>query len=140
MPTQEQIAAATIAQLFGSELFRVDQNTIGSVPNAVKIDPKAFLTQNANTQVLQKQQEQKLVEELNREAELAYPRAEPLAPVQPIPQKTQASKPIIREIHAPSEFQETLTKVNLNLERIASALESLAKIDKKQKRSILKTT
>jgi hypothetical protein len=144
MPTQEQIAAATLAQLFGSELYRVDQTTINSsnsTPNAVRIDPKSFLSQTGDIQKQQRLHESQLIEALNREAEMAYPRPEIPSP----PQIKQELAPVIAPSSpAPTailpETEDVFSKINCNLERIATALEKMVKFDKKEKRSILKHT
>ena len=46
MFTEDNLATAQIAQLFGSELLKVQQNATtdsGSQPDIVKINPKQFL-------------------------------------------------------------------------------------------------
>ena len=77
MFNDENIAAAQIAQIFGSELLKAQQSArtdSGSTPQFVKIDPKQFLAQNSSQQTQQRRNEEaRLMQLLQREAEAAYP-------------------------------------------------------------------
>jgi len=77
MITEDKLAAATMAQIFGSELLRVDQTTMSgegqSIP-ATRIDPKKILLEGtSNNQLKMSQKEQQMIEMLQREAELSHP-------------------------------------------------------------------
>jgi len=94
MFNDENIAAAQIAQIFGSELLKAQQSArtdSGSTPQFVKIDPKQFLAQNSTQQIQQRRSEEaRLMQLLQREAEAAYPISED---VQPSLQNTSPSLP-----------------------------------------------
>lgn len=138
MIKEENIAAATLAQIFGSELLKVQQGArtdSGSVPQVVKLNPKSFL-QNSNvssSNQMNKQQEAKMLELLQREAETAFPvnaAASPAASSSPTPSANTAHS----TINAPQRSISTTTnldvnvleKINSNLERIANRLESIS--------------
>lgn len=140
MITEDGIAAATIAQIFGSELLRIQNKAHtdnGSVPQMVTMDPKQFLFDERGKQQMshnQRQNEQRIIQALQREAEAAYPieqsmEAPPPPPVQPvlhqpiIPQPLPIQQDQIRKIsnspiHPP---------VDANVwERIATSLEKIS--------------
>jgi hypothetical protein len=76
MFNQENVAAAQLAHIFGSELLKVQNNAItdsGSPPEIVKLDPKKFLVDSAQAAAAQKSRERQIIESLQREAEAAYP-------------------------------------------------------------------
>ena len=73
MPTmEEQLATAIVAKMAGMELKKVDEHTItqSSTGPATRIDPKSFLP---GVQQHQQNQQQKMIEELNRQAMMAHP-------------------------------------------------------------------
>lgn len=72
MITEDQIAAAFVAKMAGSELAKVDSQTIqqSSTGPATKIDPKTFLT---GLQQHQKQQELEMIQHAQRMAEQMAP-------------------------------------------------------------------
>lgn len=72
MITDEQLATALVAKMAGMELTKVDSNTItqSSTGPATKIDPKNFLP---GVQQMQRNKEQRMIEELNRQAMMAHP-------------------------------------------------------------------
>lgn len=99
MITEDQIAAATMAQLFGSELLRVDQTTLerpGSISQATQLDPKRFLVGQQQNNAYRNDREAQLLEALYREAELSHPlpQAQAQSPVSapPAPAQTQATQ------------------------------------------------
>lgn len=77
MISEDKIAAATVAQIFGSELLRVDQATTsseGQLMPATRIDPKKILLSGSNEfSSKQKEAERRMIEALQREAEMAHP-------------------------------------------------------------------
>ena len=128
---QEQIAAATIAKIFGSELKSVDESTLqqSSSGPATKIDPMSFITAVQEKRVQQQQQQ---VIDANRLAEQLYPlppsefapvaapvQAEPLVAqpvqhrVQPVVESTGFTKEDIQSIRSQLEkVNATLTKMS----------------------------
>jgi hypothetical protein len=69
---EEQLATAIVAKMAGMELKKVDEHTItqSSTGPATRIDPKSFLP---GVQQHQQNQQQKMIEELNRQAMMAHP-------------------------------------------------------------------
>ncbi len=162
MITEDQIAAATMAQLFGSELLRVDQTTLerpGSMNSATQLDPKRFLLNNHSNNIAQNAREAQLLESLYREAELSYPLPQQPATT-PVQQNVQQpiQQPISQHVSQPVQstpvaaqvipqpealkqggvvvhnLADILTKMNNNLERIANTLEG---VEIKKKKSTL---
>jgi outer membrane protein OmpA-like peptidoglycan-associated protein len=84
MITDEQLATALVAKMAGMELTKVDANTItqSSTGPATKIDPKNFLP---GAQQMQQNQQQRVIEELNRQAMMAHPLPQQQMPVQQAP-------------------------------------------------------
>jgi outer membrane protein OmpA-like peptidoglycan-associated protein len=84
MITDEQLATALVAKMAGMELTKVDANTISqsSTGPATKIDPKKFLP---GVQQHQQNQQQRVIEELNRQAIMAHPLPQQQMPVQQAP-------------------------------------------------------
>jgi hypothetical protein len=72
MITEEQLATALVAKMAGMELRNVDETTISqsSTGPATRIDPKKFLP---GIQQHQQNQEQRIIEQRNREAMIAHP-------------------------------------------------------------------
>jgi hypothetical protein len=123
MITEDKLAAATMAQIFGSELLRVDQTTMSgegqSIP-ATRIDPKKILLEGTtNNQIGMSQKEQKMIEMLQREAELSHPipheqLSQAAMPIQqPIMQSQHLGLPIDGEV------KEQLKSISESLKRIA---------------------
>lgn len=146
MITESNLATAQIAQLFGSELLKVQKNAqtdSGAMPDIVKIDPKQFLYNENRMSLQRKVEEQRIIEMLQKEAEAAYPTAEPqLPPMQEPVQRSQA--PI--QIQPSSVAQHTIqlpakeqvwSSIASSLERIANTLE---KVDFSVKRKRVKRT
>lgn len=156
MFNQDSIAAATLAQVFGSELLKVQQNATtdsGHQPDIVKLNPKQFLVGETQYNSDQKLRERRIAEALQREAEAAYPLAQPqpqpyaqqVAPA-PIPQQPPApaqtpsvfdSLPVteIRNDPWTSGSISALERIALSLERIANAVD---KVDIKPKKKTVK--
>ena len=73
---EDQIAAAQIAQIFGSELLKVQnsaQTDSGQTPNIVNLNPKSFLVGEQTMTNQRKAEEQRLIQMLQREAEASCP-------------------------------------------------------------------
>jgi len=150
MITEDKLAAAKLAQIFGSELLRVDENvTVSSSMSgpAVRLDPKQILMgANQNVSGNLTPEQRRIMEAVNREAEMSYPRNdEPPRPIiQPAPVMQQTINPI-GAIPQPVQQQpqadpnqmefsfpppgspgfELFEKINKNLERIAKAIENI---------------
>lgn len=141
MIDESSLATAHVAQIFGSELLKIQSTAktdSGSSPQIVNIDPRQFLNIPNNVVKQNNVQEQhKLMEALQREAESAYP----LPNVQPHSPTTD-NKPAVQNSPslAPvaSSFTETptvqaigsydtkvLESINLNLERLANSFDTI---------------
>jgi hypothetical protein len=92
MITEEQLAAALVAKMAGMELKKVDDNTLtqSSTGPATRIDPKNFLP---GVQQMQQNQQQRMIEELNRQAIMAHPLPQQQMPVQQAPAVQITSQP-----------------------------------------------
>jgi hypothetical protein len=134
MITEDKIAAAQIAQIFGSELLRVDHNTTertSATQQATRIDPKQILTQGLPQQQFQNNKEKELLALLQKEAENSYPLNEQtISPIQSLPPQNyvqQVAATIAQPI-APifdNKLHTIFEKINNNLERIANSLENV---------------
>lgn len=118
MISEDKIAAAQLAQIFGSELTQIDEAVTyrsGNTSSAVKINPKQILlgqeTKSAtNNQVLT---------QLQREAEAAFP-------LDPVSQTYQA--PPVPQQHVSNSFQpkeSTPTASHAQFDRLCGILERL---------------
>ncbi len=86
MITEDNIAAARMAQIFGSELLKV-QNSVSdskSQPDIVKLNPKQFLVGHQSFERQRKLEEQQLIDRINKEAEMMHPLPH-TAPPPPVP-------------------------------------------------------
>ncbi|NBV29282.1 hypothetical protein EBS02_09780 [bacterium] len=92
MITDEQLATALVAKMAGMELKKVDDNTLSqsSTGPATKIDPKNFLP---GVQQMQQNQQQRMIEEINRQAMMAHPLPQQQMPVQQVPVVQTVSQP-----------------------------------------------
>ncbi len=144
MITQDSIATAQIAQIFGSELLRVQQSVSDSQhqPEIVKLNPKQFLVGQQNFNANRRLEEQQLIQKLSMEAEMAYPLPQPiLPPVAEQPPVFSAPQPSPQIAVAPpsaastQQHQDVLNLIAGFLERIAIKLES---VDLKPKRKTMK--
>lgn len=146
MFTEDNLATAQIAQLFGSELLKVQsssQTDSGSVPDIVRIDPKQFLYNESRMTQQRKVQEQQLMVALQKEAEAAYPITEAeMPPLQSPPVMPRAEVPIQVQ---PTPFvaptspsqQNVWESIANSLQRIANSLE---RVDISVKRKRIKRT
>ena len=159
MITQDKIAAATIAQIFGSELKRVDEYTTqqsNMAGPAVRMDPKQLLVgANQNTYSNLTPEQRRILDAVNAEAEASHPRYdEPPTPEpvfsQPTPVLRQTINPIGQSIPTqtpvdPNQMEfsfpppgspgfELFVSINKNLERIAKAIEGFETPSKTSKR------
>jgi len=128
---QEQIAAATIAKIFGSELKSVDENTLqqSSSGPATKLDPASFITAVRERQVQQQQQQ---VIDANRLAEQLYPlppsdyTPPPVAPVQDVRPVQHSVQPTVEVTGFTKEdiqsIRSQLEKVNATLTKMSGML------------------
>lgn len=129
MITEDKIAAATIAQIFGSELLHLQSKATtdaGSVPQMVKMDPKQFLfDERAKQQISyqQRAQEQQMLQSLQKEAESAYPmESSYMPPVQPPPQQL-APQPMT-VLPSGNSSSDVWERIAVSLEKIATKLEN----------------
>ena len=136
MITEDKIAAAQIAQIFGSELLRVDHNTTertSATQQATRIDPKQILTQGLPQHNFQNNKEKEMLALLQREAENSYPiNEQTISPIQEQPYIQQVPAPSLAQqitpIAAPTfdgKLQAVFEKINSNLERIANRLDEV---------------
>lgn len=138
MITDDKIATATIAQIFGSELFSAQQSArtdSGSVPQMVTMDPKQFLVPNNQQRKPSQMDQQRMIAALQREAEAACPLPEPQQPqanFSTVPNQSQVStEQLLATEKQISVKQETdtfsnsvLEKIVIQLTRIANCLET----------------
>jgi hypothetical protein len=137
MISEDNIATAQIAQLFGSELLRVQEGArtdSGSQPNILNINPRQFLVPEHSHQQrsIKAAEEQRMVKLLQQEAEAAYPVAsiEQLPPQQTFPTVPTTVFPQSPNISMPSD---ALERIASSLERIAIRLEGVDLSVKKRK-------
>ena len=155
MISDENIAAAQIAQIFGSELLKAQQSArtdAGSVPDFVKINPKQFLIGETKMNNQRRADEQRLIQRLQQEAEAACPLPESSQTVSsptlqthstvlPQVQSTilpQAPAVVVGKVttssHLPSQLSENIwEQIATSLERIAISLERVDISIKKKK-------
>ena len=150
----DNIAAAQIAQIFGSELLKVQNSARtdgGTTPEIVKMDPKQFLVGQTQFTAARRAEEQRIIEALQREAESAYPIAQPqpspytqqVAPATLPPQLTStAGQPqLIPNLPVSNVPRENFASVDV-WERIAISLERIAnavdKVEIKTKKKTIK--
>jgi hypothetical protein len=95
MIREEDLATALVAKMAGMELRRVDDNTLtqSSTGPATRIDPKSFLP---GVQQMQRNKEQLMIEELNRQAMMAHP-----LPPDSINQSQTNSQPMLQTVSQP---------------------------------------
>ena len=139
MITEDSLATAQIAQLFGSELLKVQRNATtdsGMQPNIVNLNPKQFLVGQTQMTNQRKVEEQRLIQMLQAEAEASCPLPDQqVAPIASLPpQVTQSNDPTITPIQrhpvqtavkVPSGTADVWERINTNLERIANRLEKV---------------
>jgi hypothetical protein len=131
MITEDKIAAATLAQIFGSELHTIDQSIThksANTPRTIQLDPKQILLGSSNVN--------NNIHSLQQEAEHAFPYHQPQP--QPQPQPLQGEPQRIAT-HSPSvaisgDSAKLLERMCESLEKIAFVLESSEVVLKKPKR------
>lgn len=154
MISDENIATAQIAQIFGSELLKAQQSArtdTGSVPHFVKMDPKQFLVSETKTAHQQRAEEQRLIQMLQREAEAACPLPEssqslpsalanvssPMLQTQSTilqPQPDVVVGRVTTTSHLPQIASDNvMERIAISLESIANSLEKIDIVAKKRK-------
>ncbi len=123
MISEDKIAAATLAQIFGSELTSIDKSIThksANTPNATKLSPKEILMGSQ-----QQGNDQQRISQLQNEAENAFPyqpgMVQQAPPIQQIP-----NTPLPVSPQAGQFIAEHNSNQNLYLERICIALEKIA--------------
>jgi hypothetical protein len=143
MITEDKMAAAQLAKIFGSELMRVDEFTTQQASMsgpAVRLDPKQVLLGNSPQRPMA-EQERRIMEAVQREAEMSYPTEpsqqyqEPQPPPLPIPAAQQPPPlpvqvaPQVGSIQfAPQivpQQTDVWSSIAYSLERIANRLEEV---------------
>ena len=127
------IAAARLAQMFGSELLRVQESArtdSGSQPNILNLDPKRFLGSEFNNHIdtQRKTDEQRLFQALQLEAEAAYPIEEVSnisPPVNSAPVANNSNQAPANVSNIPFD-PEIFEKINSNIDRLATAIEGIS--------------
>ncbi len=144
---EDNIAAAQIAQIFGSELLKVQQSAktdSGHTPDIVKLDPKQFLMNSEVVNNQKKIHEQQLIRRLQMEAEAACPLPEIAQPIEaksptPNPSTTITGIQSSRSEHSPpvkiagGNWETQLERIAISLEIIAKAIQPVVKKPKKKK-------
>lgn len=137
MYTEGSLAAAQIAKIFGSELLGVQEKSrmdSGTQPQILKMHPKQFLGATQQQQAQTRIEEQKMLAQLQREAEASHPlppesTEQPTAPspsiATPSPQmrQPQSSASFVVPADGRGSNVDVWEKINNNLERIANSLE-----------------
>jgi hypothetical protein len=139
MITEDSLATAQIAQLFGSELLKVQRNATtdsGMQPNIVNLNPKQFLVGQTQMTNQRKVEEQRLIQMLQAEAEASCPLPDQsITPIASLPPQT-APNSESKAAAIPQSYVQVATKavgvtvdvwerINTNLERIANRLEKV---------------
>jgi hypothetical protein len=144
MITEDNIATAQIAQMFGSELLRVQEGArtdSGSQPNILNIDPKTFLMANSSSPqsrvaTYRKPDEEQMIRMLQQQAENTHPLPPPVSLPQEDP-AIQTKQP--NAIRSPEPTftgagSDSLERIAASLERIANCLENTDLTIKKKRR------
>ena len=142
---EDQLAAAQIAQIFGSELLKVQNSArtdSGQTPSIVNLNPKSFLVGQDTMTNQRKAEEQRLIQMLQREAEAACPLppeqtyTPQTAPATPPPQMTAAPvQTVVTSKVTPGPASDVLERIASSLERIANVVD---KVEIKSKKKIVK--
>lgn len=158
MITNEDLATAEIAKIFGSELLKAQESSrtdSGQSPQFLKIHPSQFLRQQtSNQQTISDAQQKRIIEQLQREAEAAYPLSEKdtIAPQQhfppsfppPAPPEQQPStnnSSLIGSFHsANTNEQPALERIAVSLEQIANSLAQVNITVKRKTKKRIKTS
>jgi hypothetical protein len=131
MFTQDKIATAQIAQIFGSELLRIQQSArtdSGHEPQLVKIDPKQILMSSSPAHAAsQREHEKRILAQIQREAEASHPLPLPTMSQAPVSSEPvcepalQKTVPILNSL--PSNSVDVLQHIAVSLERIANKID-----------------
>jgi hypothetical protein len=118
----EQIAAATLAKIFGSELKKIDDNTIQrpSSGQAARLDPASFLTV---VREIKQQQQQQDAQQANMLAEQLYPLPAPMPAPIPFEQPNQRDRAAVETV-ASSELIDVLKSIDSSLSKITNIIET----------------
>ena len=138
MITEDKIAAAQLAQIFGSELALIDERTEHRPNNssrATKIDPKRILLGQASNTATNRD----TLDSLQREAEAAFPfestsqfqHSDPIS-VQPSFVPSQPPLQQVQQVQSQVAAPEQFDRLCSILERLVNVLESSDVIIKKQ--------
>jgi hypothetical protein len=137
MTTQDKLAAATIAKIFGSEMLYVQQNAKtdgGATPNIGIVHPRDILQSNTsrNSQY-SSQRERQMLEMLQREAESSCPLPQESIPH---PSPNISSAPVLEQTTQTAQTSSPIANTTLShvdatteknvWERIATSLEQIA--------------
>lgn len=138
---EDQLAAAQLAQIFGSELLKVQnsaQTDSGTTPDIVKLNPKQFLVGSDSLSNQRKEEERRLIMALQREAEASHPlppeqfhnppSQQTLVHVAPEPTRNRSVTPV-----NVSNETDVLERIALSLERIANSIGTVDVQVKKKK-------
>ena len=149
MITQDKIAAATIAQIFGSELLKAQNNArtdSGSSPQFVTVHPRDLLAdQQPRAQQYTTLEQQRILQMVQQEAENSCPL--PLDPVNqqsavaapvPLPPPQPMQQNVVQQVvqaaslpnNAPANVWD---RIATSLERIANRLETVELTIKKKR-------
>lgn len=126
MINENDLAAAMLAKLASTELTNIDgyTETPASTGRANRLNPLAFIPQVKQQQEQKsKQQEQAIIEQLNREAESQFPILPPTA----IPPHENSSKALESRIDG-TEINKNLEQINDTLKGIKEVLVQLTKL------------
>ena len=148
MITEEQLAAAIVAKMAGSELSKVDSQTIqhSSTGPATKIDPKSFLTgiheQQQRRQDAMIQHAQRMAEQMVPLPPQNFAPTQPSAQVtsQPIPQTFTGQDPnqLTFDFLDEATQKKSLKQLDLIVDYLYSINNKLDKILSRDKHSVSK--
>jgi hypothetical protein len=118
----EQLATAIVAKMAGMELKKVDASTVtqSSTGPATRIDPKQFLP---GIQQHQQNQQQRMLEQINREAMMAHP-----LPPDPINQP-QPVQPVLQSVQSQSSTGQDPNQMTFDFLDEATQKKSLKQLD-----------
>jgi len=143
MITEDQLAAALVAKMAGTELSKVDSQTIqqSSTGPATRIDPKKFLT---GVQQYEQNRQQQMIEEAQRMAEIMHPlppenyNQAPQAVSQPIPQTFTGQNPnqLTFDFLDEAVQKKTIKQLDLIVDYLYSINNKLDKILNRDKHSV----
>jgi len=112
MSREEQLAAAQMAQLFGSELLHVQKSTVHGSRDALKMHPNQFLTKNVKAP--DKKIQEQMLRQIEAQARVQCPIPAPSASTTNIEQTSQRSDQVVK----------LLEKISISLETIVEFLQT----------------